>query len=127
MFALLTYLLKHVLLWRRGWKIKGEPVLQHLTNIDAFDIEDATPSFKLRCVKRVLAFCFLSPYFWNKCWEKCEERLTSKICRINVTQQSVLFQEYVITAFSQNTFRLLILHNYSKFTTSKTSTALVCC
>ena len=48
MFALLTYLLKHVLLWRRGWKIKGEPVLQHLTNRDAFDIEDATPERSVR-------------------------------------------------------------------------------
>ena len=74
MFALLTYLLKHVLLWRRGWKIKGEPVLQHLTNIDAFDIEDATPSFKLRCVKRVLAFCFLSLHIFGTSAERSVRR-----------------------------------------------------
>ena len=71
MFSLFIYLLKHAPLQRHRSKLKGKPALKHLTNVDAFDIEDSTTSFKLRCAKRVLAFCSvsLSPYFSEKCWE----------------------------------------------------------
>ena len=90
MFTLLTYLLKHALLSRGGCKVTGKPVLQHLTNIDAFDIEDSATFFPLRCAKLVLAFSSLSPYFSDKCREKCEEKLTRKICQISLKQQSFL-------------------------------------
>ena len=93
MFTLLIYLLKHALLSRSGCKVKGKPVLQHSTNIDAFHIEDSAASSHLGCTKLVLAFSSLSPYFSDKCCEKCEEGLTRKICRINLKQQSVLPQE----------------------------------
>ena len=60
MFSLFIYLLKHAPLRRHRSKLKGKPALKHLTNVDAFDIEDSTTSFKLRCAKRVLAFCSVS-------------------------------------------------------------------
>ena len=42
--------------------VKGKPVFQHLTNIDAFDIEDFAKSFNLGYAQWVLAFCSISPY-----------------------------------------------------------------
>ena len=74
MFSLFIYLLKHAPLRRHRSKLKEKPALKHLTNVDAFDIEDSTTSFKLRCAKRVLAFFSVSLHIFRKSAESSVRR-----------------------------------------------------